>query len=258
MPSVSAAARAIYETITIRYSVSQERRRQRTIDPKSAPRVGFSPAPYLPEAPIDFATSNLTQIADHFRTDKGSMRHLYTPIYEQYLEHWRSRPELTILEIGVASGASLRMWSAYFPQARVIGLDVNEQCHEVCQDNSHIEIRIADATHSPQLDQFDLIIDDGSHLAGHIAQNYRTHWSSLKPGGFYVIEDLACTHDRSYSIAALAVYRISIFNSGMASRSKFSKLVDSELRALDNGISEWEFCHFYRELCIIKKNPACT
>jgi precorrin-6B methylase 2 len=119
------------------------------------------------------------------------VRHLYTPIYERYIEPWRSRSELTILEIGVASGASLRMWSAYFPQARVIGLDVNEHSSEVCRDNAHIDIRIADATHAPQPERFDLIVDDGTHLAGHIAQNYRTHWSSLKPGGLYFIEDLA-------------------------------------------------------------------
>jgi len=100
---------------------------------------------------------------------------------------------------------------------------------------------------------FNLIIDDGSHLAGHIAQNYRTHWSSLKPGSFYFIEDLAMTHDRPYSIAVLAVYRISIFNSAIALRSNLTKLIDSELRALNRGTSEWAFCHFYRELCIIKK-----
>ena len=186
MLSISAAARAIYETVTIRFSVARERRRQCAIDPKSAPRVGFLPKPFVPKEPTDFGASNLTQIADHFHTDKGSMRHLYTPIYEQYLEPWRSR-ELTILEIGVASGASLRMWSAYFPQARVIGLDVNEQCSEVCRDNARIDIRIVDATLSPQPEQFDLIIDDRSHLAGHIAENYRTNWSSLKPGGFYII-----------------------------------------------------------------------
>jgi hypothetical protein len=28
---------------------------------------------------------------------------------------------------------------------------------------------------------------------------------------------------------------------------------NSELCALDQGTSEWEFCRFYRELCIIKK-----
>ena len=256
MPSISAAARAIYETITIRFSISRNRRKQRALDPRTAPRVGFSIIPYVPDEPIDFGSSNLTQIADHFRTDKGSSHHLYTPIYERYIEPWRSRSKLTILEIGVATGSSLRMWSAYFPQARVIGLDVNEQCREVCRDNTQIDVRIADATNTPQLEQFDLIIDDGTHLAGHIAQTYRTHWPSLKPGGFYIIEDLACTHDRPYSIAALALYRVSIFNSGMALRSNFSKLIDSELRALDSGTSEWEFCHFDRELCIIKKKTG--
>jgi len=145
------------------------------------------------------------------------------------------------------------MWSAFFPTAKVVGLDVNEECKDVCADNPNIEIRIADATRAPQPELFDIILDEGSHLSGHIVQSYKTHWPRLKPGGFYIIEDLACTRDRDYGIAALAVYRLPVTKTRMALRSTLMKLFDDELRALDRGQSECEFCHFYQELCIIRK-----
>jgi hypothetical protein len=48
MPSISTAVRAVCETITIRFSVSRDRRMRRAIDPKSVPRVGFLPERYVP------------------------------------------------------------------------------------------------------------------------------------------------------------------------------------------------------------------
>ena len=52
--------------------------------------------------------NTLTAIAEKHKTDKVS--HGYTPIYEQYLAPLRAKP-VTILEIGVKSGASVRTWA---------------------------------------------------------------------------------------------------------------------------------------------------
>lgn len=57
-------------------------------------------------------------------TDKSSDGHGYMDAYERILN-----PELrTILEIGVASGGSLRMWSELFPHAHVVGVDLAPAC----------------------------------------------------------------------------------------------------------------------------------
>ncbi len=250
--------RHLRDTVAIRRGVARERRRER--ERPSAPQdfseASFAPTAYVPAADRDERSASLTELADLFRTDKGTIRHLYTPTYERYLEAFRHRDDLALLEIGVASGASLRMWSAYFPRARVIGVDVKPECREVCAGEPRIEVRIADAAEGRQPEMFDVIVDDGSHLAGQIVRAYEANWPSLKPGGFYIIEDLACTHDRRYGIAALAVYRFPWTAGRLARRSTFSGWLEEELRKLDLGTSEWEFCHLYKELCIIRRRSA--
>ena len=46
----------------------------------------------------------------------------YTEIYERLFFPWKEEP-IKIFEIGVAEGGSLKMWHAYFPQARIFGVD---------------------------------------------------------------------------------------------------------------------------------------
>ncbi len=63
----------------------------------------------------------LTEIATRCGTDKGSGHH-YTGLYDILFRHRRNDP-LKILEIGVQFGCSLRMWTGYFPNAQVTGID---------------------------------------------------------------------------------------------------------------------------------------
>ena len=56
-------------------------------------------------------TKNLTSIAEIYKTDK--LEHGYTTVYEKYFENIRDH-KLKILEIGIADGKSLLMWSDYF------------------------------------------------------------------------------------------------------------------------------------------------
>jgi hypothetical protein len=36
----------------------------------------------------------------------------------------------------------------------------------------------------------DLILDDGSHQEAHMATSFQNLWSFVRPGGFYIIEDV--------------------------------------------------------------------
>merc|ERR1712029_878213 len=37
---------------------------------------------------------------------------------------------------------------------------------------------------------FDIIIDDGSHVPNHQLVSFETLWPSIKPGGMYIVEDI--------------------------------------------------------------------
>jgi len=61
--------------------------------------------------------NELTKLADKYKTDKGSLKHLYTVYYYKLLNHLRYE-NITLFEIGVDKGYSLLMWREYFPNAK--------------------------------------------------------------------------------------------------------------------------------------------
>ena len=111
----------------------------------------------------------------------------YFPIYEKHFAKYVGTA-VRVLEIGVDHGGSLQMWKNYFgPRAKITGLDINPKCIKYLEDQ--IAIIIMDQC-SPSLDnfgEFDIIIDDGSHVCAHQSITYRKLWPKCR--GVYLIED---------------------------------------------------------------------
>lgn len=144
----------------------------------------------------------LDELAVHYGTDKGSEHprltpKCYTQVYERLLGARRLEID-RILEIGVARGASLRMWLDYCPNAMVVGLDVRipRELEDIkdyprlvlfrgSQDDEVVLRRIRDGWKA-----FDFIVDDGSHQVAHQQRSFIELWPAVKPGGFYFVEDL--------------------------------------------------------------------
>jgi cephalosporin hydroxylase len=145
---------------------------------------------------------NLTMLAAIYGSDKTN-RHAYTEHYQRHLSHLRRQP-VRVLEIGIGGydtpqgGASLRMWRSYFRHADVHGLDLHFKAisepgitaHQGDQSDPEVLRRLGDA-HGP----FDIVIDDGSHINRHIRASFGVLFPDyLKPGGWYVIEDMATAY----------------------------------------------------------------
>ena len=114
-----------------------------------------------------------------------------------------------MLEIGVggttpfdgyetlAGGQSLHMWSRYFPNATILGIDIYAKSvsgprirfEQGSQSDSDFLQRI-----SRNYGPFDLVVDDGSHIGEDIVASFNVLWDAVAPGGFYVIEDLEVAH----------------------------------------------------------------
>jgi hypothetical protein len=156
------------------------------------------------ESAIDWAFSDeLTRIANHYGSDKGNRafgRHYYTRIYHQFFAHLRHLP-ITLLEIGLqhpsdhreAVAPSIRMWRDYFPNARLIGFDIDDfssvslsNCQVLQGDMSSRE----DLSQLLALGSFDIVIDDGSHASAHQQIALASIFPHVAPGGLYFIEDL--------------------------------------------------------------------
>ena len=130
--------------------------------PPSAPAQNTSPAPPPPAAPQLGVLSAAARA-----TDKGPGQHNYTELYERLFLQWKDEP-IKIFEIGVAEGGSLKMWQAYFPKARIYGIDIFDKS---AFNNGRVTTLIADQANRDQLQaaigtsgsDIDVLIDDGGH-----------------------------------------------------------------------------------------------
>lgn len=207
-----------------------------------------APKDYEPPTELDYSRASLTEIADHFKTDKGSIKHNYTSVYERYFDPLRAQPGLCLMEIGVACGSSLKMWSKYFRDARILGVDIRPDCAGLCRRYPNIAIAIQNATRAPVEGSFNIIIDDGSHVSADIVDAFRLNWPNLKPGGLFVVEDLKCTHNPQYPSALPFDVPAERFD-----RRHFMDLIDRCLMDMDWRRGDVEFIHFYKEMAVIKK-----
>ena len=158
-------------------------------------------------AAADLSTRSLTQLAQHFKTDKWG-RHRYTPHYERHLGHLK-KESFTLFEIGIGGyansgegGASLRMWKEYFPQAQILGLDIEDKSFV---DQERIRSYVGSQVDEELLhrivaeaNNLQVVIDDGSHRPEHIVQTFAMLFPLLPLGGVYVIEDTQTSYWEKY------------------------------------------------------------
>jgi len=150
----------------------------------------------------------LTELANKYASDKGTIapttghhgpRLNFTPKYNLHFESI-SKDKLNILEIGIGSGPSLKMWYEYFPNATIHAIDINNQEQH---NNDRVTTYICDQSNREDLKkvmdkvgQVDIIIDDGSHVINHQQISLGFLFEYVKKGGQYWIEDLH-TSDKS-------------------------------------------------------------
>src|SRR5688572_3890428 len=145
----------------------------------------------------------MNNLAVKYGSDKRSEIHDYARLYEAYFKA-RKHDRLTILEIGVFGGASRKMWKEYFPNAHIVGIDINPD--SIRYQENRVSIQIGDQSDKDFLSglitkygKFDIIIDDGSHATAHHIASFNVLNHALSEGGFYVIEDLHTCYWPAYA-----------------------------------------------------------
>jgi len=189
----------------------------------------------------DLSMGSLTpsqSIANNAKTDMEKLSviywnlkysfHHYTNVYEPLLNSRRFSTK-SFLEIGVAQGASLRTFRDFFPSAKVFGLDIypesilNEPRINVVIGDSSDPAPFLELRKMNENENFDVIIDDGSHKPSDQIKSFEILWPMLSDGGLYIIEDVQCEMSLKNDLAKL-VPKSSIVTFDLRTQSK---LVDS-------------------------------
>jgi hypothetical protein len=163
---------------------------------------------------------NLAQLCDKYGSDKGSVHdtskvypwtpHAYVEYYAMLFEQNRETIK-NVFECGIGTnnpslestmgttgkpGASLRVWRDYFPNAQIIGADID---HAILFQESRIKTYWLDQTstkaikslwHNVKCDNFDLMIDDGLHEFNAGICLFENSIDKLSDFGYYIIEDV--------------------------------------------------------------------
>ena len=202
-------------------------------------------------------------------TDKWDRDHSfrgesYLHVYERYLGPLRGQP-ITLLELGVKTGASLRMWKEYFPLGQIHGVDFDPGCaahredrisvHILSQDDDEGLTALARSTGG-----FDVVIDDCSHINILTLASHRILFPHLKPGGLYIIEDLGMSRvdysqrsDQDTFMDGELAINITRGVDPTQRREDLALRFEEMTRDMDSLVGDVRFLHFWPNIAIAQK-----
>lgn len=218
-----------------------------------------------------FVSSNhpsyLSQLALVHHSDKSPDINNYTEIYENYFCKFQNKA-INFLEISkLKEGcASRRVWDSYFtnPDTRLFFVDLSDN---ILKDRPYLSSRCVlnkinqykqeDLT-PLMMNTYDIIIDAGESSVDRQMATFQTLFSSLNPGGIYIVEDLFFSHGLNkpdHSILNFFKFMVDEMNQGAAQSSfvQSKKWANSIRTNLNLYEQEIESIQFYSGLCVILK-----
>jgi hypothetical protein len=142
---------------------------------------------------------SLQDIVDNSRTDKNT-KHSYLPLYQKLLIGKKETAK-NVLEIGIYQGGSIKLWSDYFTNANVYGLDIMNinAVWEGIKDKEKILLHTSIDAYNPDFFatnflnkniKCDFILDDGPHSLESMKQFIKLYSQIMTDDGILIIEDV--------------------------------------------------------------------
>jgi len=153
---------------------------------------------------VDSKWESMEDILSNYTGIPGLRKYIgYGPGYDANVHHLRERAilegrKVSMLEIGIQSGGSTRVWKRYFRGLTdYVGLDIDPKCRQFQSPEEGIKIVTGSQLDTELLSKlcneygpFDIIVDDGGHFNDMMKTSLKSLWSCLIDDGVYVIEDL--------------------------------------------------------------------
>jgi len=139
----------------------------------------------------------MDQLINNSITDKATT-HSYLNHYERLFQHMKDTA-LHVLEIGIAQGGSIKLWTDYFSKATIYAIDIieppswlksyNKERINLYIDNAYDENFIRN-NFIDKGTKFDIIIDDGPHTKESMLFVAKYYSRLLTENGILIIEDI--------------------------------------------------------------------
>ncbi len=207
--------------------------------------------------------NELTKLAHKYKTDKVDQYHTflgetYTDVYYKYLNHLREE-KFNFLEIGVREGASIKMWSEFFPNAKIVGIDIDPNCKQY--EGGNVEIRTGSQEDEVFLNSliseygsFRVVLDDGSHINSMIMKSFKVLQSYTTE--LYMIEDLRNSYeDLTQDVRMWPGMHLNenLDANNARTRPLFNELIMDLIKQMDYRMGRWSGFCFHAQMLIMQK-----
>lgn len=142
---------------------------------------------------------SLEEIVDNLRTDKNTT-HSYLPLYQKLLMS-KKETSKNVLEVGICYGGSIKLWSDFFINANVYGLDIMhiDNVWEGIKNNEKIILYTSTDAYNNDFFitnflnkniKFDFMLDDGPHTLESMKLFIKLYSQIMTDDGILIIEDV--------------------------------------------------------------------
>lgn len=221
-------------------------------------------------------------LAEYYAAHRGKVSDKwssYLQVYQRVFEPYRQM-SIRLLEIGIQNGGSLEIWAQYFSKAAaIVGCDINPACSQLRYSDRRVHVVVGDAN-TDKTEQaiaaftqnFDIIIDDGSHRSSDIVRSFARYFPRLKLGGVFIAEDLHCSYWSEFEGGLMDSWSSVSFFKRLADVINHEHWGVSYLRSevlrsferrygfsLDEGLlSEIHSIEFFNSVCVVRKYAPCA
>jgi len=182
----------------------------------------------------------LTEIGIETNTDKA-VYHQFTEVYDDIFSQYDSP---RILEIGVYDFGSIEMYQKYFKEPYIVAMDIEDKTQYLDGNWKFIQgdqsvIGDLKKCIDGETEKFDIILDDGGHTMKQQQVSFGFLIDYIKPGGYYILEDLHTSFRPDYIDSDCEVTSYNMLVSINNQKLNFSNYIDIEqqkhvLNKIDN------------------------
>jgi cephalosporin hydroxylase len=152
-----------------------------------------------------FNTPLLNKKGVYQKSDKNDL-HKYAVLYDYIInsQYLKKQSPLSILEVGIREGDSIKVWEESSLFSKVVGVDIDPVEKDVVKFNFSSKVILEQGMNgydpevvnyiSEKHSKFDIILDDGDHVWESQVKFFELYYPLLNPGGVIICEDIAQTY----------------------------------------------------------------